>query len=369
MQTRRDMRRFLRVPYAIYAEDPHWRAPLLVEVKEFLDRRKHPFYEHGAAAQFLAARGGRTQGRILVSDDSRYNQEHSSNVGCFGMFECPDDPQMARALMDAAAGWLRRRGRTSIMGPMDYSTNYACGLLVDGFDTPPRIMSNHNRPYYAALLESWGMQKAKDFFCWWFLDTRNMMQRWASRAERLQRRGKIVVRPFRLDDFDADAARCLGIYNQSMRNNWGFVSLSDAEFHYFAKRLTRLAPPELVLLAEVDGQPAGFSITLPDMNEAIAGLGGRLTKFGLPINLLRFLRRMKRVRTARMIVLDVLEPFRRRGIAELLILRTLDYGKNVIGFTGAELGWTLEDNTLVNRAIEAVGGERYKTYRIYQKEI
>ena len=248
-----------------------------------------PFYEHGAAAQFLALRGGQTLGRILVSDDSRYNEEHYSNVGCFGMFECADDPAMARALLDAAAGWLRGRGRTSIMGPIDYSTNYPCGLLVDGFDTPPRIMSNHNRPYYAALLESWGLEKAKDFYCWWFLDPRNMMQRWADRAERIAAAGEDRHSPLPPRRLRRRSRPLQGNLQRSRcSENWGFVSLSDAEFRYFAKRLTRLAPPDLVLLAEVDGRPAGFSITLPDMNEAIGPLNGRLTNFGLPINLLRF---------------------------------------------------------------------------------
>jgi GNAT superfamily N-acetyltransferase len=255
------------------------------------------------------------------------------------------------------------------MGPIDYSINYPCGLLVDGFDAPPRIMTNHNRPYYAGLLESWGLRKAKDFYCWWFTDPHNMVERWRARAERLRQRGKIVVRPFRRDDFNAEVARFREVFNRSMQHNWGFVSLSEAEFRYFAKRLAKLTMPGLVLLAEVDGKPAGFSITVPDANEAFRPLGGRLTNYGLPINLFRLLRGMRRIKTARMLVLDVLEEYRRRGIAELLILGTLDYGKNVVGFTGAELGWTLEDNSLVNRAIEAVGAQHYKTYRVYSKEI
>ena len=362
---RRDLNQFVKVPWPIYAQDPHWVPPLLLEVKEFLNSRKHPFYQHGAAAQFLALRGGVPMGRILVSDDSRYNQEHASNVGCFGMFECANDPEMAHGLLDAAAGWLKGRGRTSMMGPIDYSINYACGLLVDGFDTPPRIMTNHQRPYYAGLLESWGLSKAKDFWCWWFTDSKGMLEEWKPRLERLQQRSKITIRHFRMDDFDADVRRCQEVFNQSMRDNWGFVSLSDAEFHYFAKNLSRLAMPELVLLAEAEGRPVGFSITLPDLNEALRSLDGRLTKFGLPINYFLLQRRARHIQ----IVLDVLEPYRRRGIAEMLILRTLDYGKNVAGFTGAELGWTLEDNRLINRTIEAVGAQRYKIYRIYAKDL
>ena len=369
VRNRGDLDRFIKLPWRIYAEDPHWVPPLLVDVKEFLDRRKHPFYRHGEAAQFIAARGGETIGRILVSDDPVYNKDRGENLGCFGMFECVDDRATAHALLDAAAGWLRGRGRSSIRGPIDYSTNYPCGLLVDGFHTPPRIMMNHHRRYYAGLLESWGLQKAKDLYAWWFVDSLNLMAKWQARAERLARRGGVTIRSFRMSDFAAEVKRCQSVYNAAMGELWGFAKLTEAEFQYLADRLKKLAMSEQALLAEVDGRTVGFSITLPDINEAIRPLNGRLTSFGLPWGLWRFLRRKRHITTARMAVLDVLKEYRRRGIAELLILRTLEYGKNVIGYTGAELSWTFEDNDLVNRTIQAVGGRRYKTYRIYEKPL
>jgi GNAT superfamily N-acetyltransferase len=369
VRDRADQDRFIRLPWRIYARDPHWVPPLEIEVREFIDRRRHPFYLHGDATQFIALRGDEVVGRILTSDDPRYNQEHISNAGCFGMFECLDDREAAHALLDAAAGWAMARGRTEILGPIDYSTNYPCGLLIEGFETPPRIMMNHNRTYYAGLLESWGLRKVRDLWAWWFDDSLDLMSRWRERAERLARRGGVVVRPFRLDDFAAEVARCREIYNAAMSDLWGFVRLTEAEFQYFARQLARMAMAEQVLLAEVGDRPVGFSITLPDINEAIRPLNGRLTRFGLPLGALRLLRRRRRIKTARMVVLDVLKDFRRRGVAELLILKTLDYGKNVLGYTGAELSWTLEDNDLVNRTIAAVGARRYKTYRIYQKEL
>ncbi|MBN1395529.1 MAG: GNAT family N-acetyltransferase [Pirellulales bacterium] len=366
---RRDLDQFIELPWRVYAADPHWVPPLLLEVKEFLDPRKHPFYKHGEATQFIALRGGQCVGRILASDDSRYNRQHNSNTGCFGMFDCLDDRPAAHALLDAAADWLVARGRTAVIGPIDYSTNYPCGLLIEGFETPPRIMMNHNRPYYADLLESWRLRKAKDLYAWWFVDPHDLASRWRRRVERIARRSGVTVRPFRTDDFAADVTRCKEIYNAAMRDLWGFVELTEAEFRYMAKQLKRLAIADQVLLAEIDGRPVGFSITLPDINEAIRPLNGRLTHWGLPLGMLRFLRRKRRIKTARMVVLDVLKEYRRRGVAEMLILRTLDYGKNVLGYTGAELSWTFEDNDLVNRPIEAVGAKRYKTYRIYEKEI
>ena len=192
----RDLNAFLKVPWRIYAEDPQWVPQLLLDQKEFLNPRMHPFYLHGAAEKFIAYRDGVPQGRILVSDDPRYNAEHKSNTGCFGMFESADDPEMAQGLIEAASKWLRDRGRTAILGPIDYSTNYNCGLLVEGFHTPPRIMDNHNPPYYAGLLESCGLAKAKDLFSWWFVDPKDMGAMWRERAERIMRRGKITIRSF-----------------------------------------------------------------------------------------------------------------------------------------------------------------------------
>jgi GNAT superfamily N-acetyltransferase len=369
VEGRGDLQRFLTLPWRIYNQDPQWVPPLLLDVKEFLNRRKHPFYQHGDAAKFLALRGGEAVGRVLVSDDPLYNEQRGENLGCFGMFECLKDPPAAQGLLDAAADWLRARGRTAIRGPIDYSLNYPCGLLIDGFDTPPRIMMNHNRPYYAGLLESWGLRKAKDLYAWWFDDPMDLVAKWRPVAERLARRGNITIRPFRTNDFEAEVARCQAVYNGAMDELWGFVKLTPAEFHYLAKRLEQLAIADQVLLAEVKGQVVGFSITLPDINEAIRPLNGRLTRFGLPLGLLKLLRRKRHIKTARMVVLDVLNGYRRRGVAELLILHTLDYGKNVIGYTGAELGWTQEDNEAVNRTIESVGARRYKTYRVYQKDV
>lgn len=369
MYGRRDANAFVRFPWRVYADDPQWVPPLLVERKAFIDPHRHPFYQHGAAAKLLAWRRGEVVGRILVSDDPRYNAQHGANAGCFGMFESIDDRQVAHALLEAAAAWLRGRGRTQILGPIDYSTNYGCGLLVEGFDTPPRVLMNHNPPYYAPLLESWGLAKAKDLYSWWFDDSFDMLQVWRERAEHLARRGRVRVRSFRVDDLQNEVRRCKAVYNQAWRQNWGFVQMTDAEFDYLVGDLVRLARPELLVLAEVDDRTVGFSMTLPDFNEAIRPLRGRLTHWGLPLGWLRFRRNCHSIKTARMLTLGVIDGYRRRGIAELLILHTLDYGKNTAGFTGAELGWTLEDNESINRTIRAVGGWRYKTYRIYEKAI
>lgn len=360
---------FIKFPWHIYANDPVWVPPLIHDVKEFLNPKKHPFYLHGEAAQFLATRHGKTVGRILASDDPLRVKESGENRGCFGMFESIDDPTVARSLVEAASHWLRARGRESMLGPMDYSNNYPCGLLVEGFDTPPRYMMNHHHPYYAELLTSCGLQKSKDLYAWWFVDQNNILARWQRLAERAARRDSVTVRTFRRNDFKNEIRRCQEVYHGTQKDSWAYTRLTEAEFEFMARRMAQFGISDQVLLAEVDGKPVGFSITLPDINEAIQPLNGRLTHFGLPIGALRLAYRIRRVKTARMLVLCVLDGYRHRGIGELLVLNTLDYGKNTIGYTGAELGWTDEDNEAINRVIQRVGAERYKTYRVYEKAL
>ncbi len=369
VRTWRQRDAFLRFPWRIYEHDACWSPPILWERKDVINPRKHPFYKHGSARLFLARRGGQVVGRIMASDDPRYNDYHGSQLGCFGMFESIDDRQVAHSLLDAASGWLAQRGRDTLRGPIDYSMNYECGLLIDGYNTPPRVMMNHNPPYYAALLESYGLTKAKDLYSWWFVDPRDMLAKWRRRAERIAERGGVKVRSFCKKDMTAELMRCKSIYNQSWAKSWGFVPMTDAEFVFYGDMLKHIAVPEMLLLAEVGGEPVAFCMTLPDFNEASAPLNGRLMKWGLPIGLVQFLRNLKKVQSARLVTLGILEPYRRRGISELLILRTLDFGKNVLGYTGAELGWTLEDNYLINQTIEAVGGQQYKTYRLYEKRL
>src|SRR5262245_3272344 len=374
VSTRRQRNEFVDFPQRLYAGDSNWCQPLKLETHAAINPRKHPFFKHGTATHFLARRDGQVVGRISASDDPHYNAEHSEpgkpcNVGSFGMFECIDDPEVARALLNAAARWLRARGRTSIMGPIDYSTNYPCGLLVEGFDTPQRVMMNHNPPYYANLLESWGLAKAKDLYAWWFDGNNTALEDWVPRAQRIAVRGGVKIRPIRFEDFNAEVHRCMQVYNETWEKMWGFVKMTPEEFHHMAVQLKQMAVPEMVLLAEVAAQPVGFCLTLPDFNEAIRPLNGRLTTWSLRIGLARLRRGLKKSHSARMVALGVLPGYRKRGIAELLILQTFLYGRKQLGYDGAELSWTLEDNEAINNTIQAVGGRRYKRFRIYERSI
>ncbi len=361
----RDRDAFIKFPWRIYRNDPAWVPPLIIERKEFLDRHKHPFYKHGDAALFLARRDDQIVGRIMASDDPRYNELHQANVGCFGLFESIDDRDVAAALFEAAANWLRARGRDEIMGPIDYSTNYMCALLVDGFQYPPTILTAHNPPYYAALIENYSFVKAKDWYAWWFSE-------FPAAAERLRkiamaRAGKlgVKIRKANLKKIEQESQRIRTIYNQAWEKNWGFVPFTEAEMDHMAKEMKPLIVPEAMLIAEIGDDPVGFVLGVPDINVALRHINGRLMWFGLPIGLLKLLYYRFKIRTGRLIALGVVEKFRRAGIAEMLVLGLMDAAFKR-GFTG-ELSMTLEDNVMVNRFIEAMGASKYKTYRIYSK--
>ena len=365
---RRELEAFISLPWRIYAEDPAWVQPLRREVHAFLDSATHPFYRHGAAQAFLARRGTDVVGRILASDDPNYNARHETNTGMFGLFESTDDPAVASVLLEAAAGWLRDRGRTAMLGPIEYSTNYTCGLLVKGFDTPPRILMNHNPPYYRGLLEQWGLRPAKELYAWW-IDEVPDLRPWLKRAARVVSRG-VTLRPIRKKDLAREIDRVKGIYSEAWYPNWGSVPMTDAEFDDLGHHLAEIADEELLIMAEHDGRPVGFSLSLPDANEAFRAVGdGRLVQWGfVPLGLVRLLLGMRRIKTFRYLALGVLPSHQGRGIAEAMVLRTLEVALER-GYTGCEMGWTLDDNTRVNRALEKVGARPYKTYLIYEAPI
>lgn len=367
--TRADRAAFLKFPWSIYADDPVWVPPLLIERKAFLDQKKHPFFEHGAATLFLARRGGRIVGRIMVSDDPNYNALHGTNVGCFGLFESIDDRDVAAALFDAAAKWLRARGRNEIMGPIDYSTNYVCGLLVDGFEHPPTILTSHNPRYYPALFESCGFGKTKDFYAWWLADRNQAVSRLTQFAARQKRRETATIRPADLSKINEESRRLREVYNQAWEKNWGFVPFTPNEFAHMTKELKPIVEPDFALIAEVDGKPAGFILCVPDINVAIRHANGRLTRFGLPIGLAKLLYYKRRIKTVRLVALGVVSKYRRHGIAEMLVLRAIEGVMIKRGFAAGECSLVLEDNVMMNRFLAAIGAEKYKTYRIYQRRI
>ena len=366
--TRRERNAFIRFPWKVYAGDPAWVPPLLIERKAFLDRKRHPFYRHGDAALFLARKNGEIVGRIMASDDPNYNSLHGANAGCFGLFECIDDREVAVTLLDRAADWVRKKGRTEIMGPIDYSTNYTCGLLVRGFEHPPTLLTTHNPPYYEGLIDNCGFGKVIDFFAWWFADPSAATARLRKMAARLEPRARFTIRRGNLRNLQVEAANFVRIYNEAWQHNWGFVPFTKGEFDHMASEMKPLVRDDFTAVAEIDGEAIGFALALPDINVALKKIGGRLTTFGIPIGLARLLYYKSRIRQARYIAMGVRPQFRRLGVAEMMVLRLMEAGMVKCGFQ-AELSMTLENNVMINRFIESIGAHRYKTYRIYSKSI
>jgi GNAT superfamily N-acetyltransferase len=366
VESEADRKTFIKFQWEIYRNDPAWVPPLILERKEFLDRKKHPFYRHGDAALFLARRNGKIVGRIMASDDPNYNALHKTNVGCFGLFESVNDPEVATALFKGAEDWLRRKGRTQIMGPIDYSTNYVCGLLIEGFQHPPTLLTAHNPPYYAPLIEGCGFAKEKDWYAWWFSEYPAPAERLRNIANARAGRYGVKIRPINLKDLEGEGLRIRTIYNQAWQANWGFVPFTEAEAEHMTKEMKPLLVAPATLIAEIGDQPIGFVIAVPDINVGLRHINGRLTTFGIPIGLLKLLYyRFFKIRTGRLVALGVIEKYRRAGIAEMLVLHVMDEAFKR-GFTG-ELSMTLEDNVMVNRFIESMGAAKYKTYRIYSR--
>jgi GNAT superfamily N-acetyltransferase len=360
-----DRKAFLRLPWSIYPErHPAWVPPLLREERKRLDPDRNPFFQHGAVELFLALRHGIPVGRIAAVENTLHNEYHRDQVGFFGQFESVDDPGVAGALLEAAAAWLHRRGLTMIRGPVNFSLNEESGLLVDGFEDPPAILMTYNPPYYRGLLEGWGMTQAKDLWAW--VGDRSVFEERRFRTlDRVIRRSGAAVQVRGLDmrDFPAEVDLVRSLYNRAWKDNWGFTPMTDAEVAHMARGLKPIIDPELALIGLVDGEPAGFALSLPDVNQALKPLNGRLFPFGF----LRFLHGRKHIDRVRIITLGVLPEHRRTGLDALFYLETFRRA-TAKGYHG-ESSWVLEDNTLMNRALSKMGFRIYKTYRIYEKSL
>lgn len=366
VQSAADSEAFIRFPYSLYRGDRNWVPPLIMERKDFLNPKKNPWFEFGQVELLLARRGGEVVGRIAGVRDPRYNEFHGTKLGFFGMFECQNDLPAARALFEAAAAWNRSQGFAQMVGPVNFSTNYECGVLVEGFDAPPVLMMAYNPRYYPALYQDCGFEKAKDLWAFELSSSVPPPEKVARVAEKIRQREGIVVRPLNMKDFQGEVRRIKEIYNSAWEKNWGFVPVTDREFDHLAKEMRPLVIPELVMIAEVQGEAVAFVMTVPDANVALKAANGRLTHFGFPTGLIRLLLASRRIKRLRLITLGIKEGFRKRGLDAILYLDTLKTARR-LGFTGGEISWTLEDNDLVNRAIESMGGRKYKSYRLYQR--
>lgn len=363
---RRDLRAFLKLPWRIYREDPHWVPPLLSEVAKVLDRSEHPFHAHAEVEYYLARRRGEVVGRVAASVNHRFNEFHQTRIGDFGFFECVDDADVAGALLDAAESWSRKHGMTVLQGPFNFSTNdelCSPGVLVEGFEHPPVLMMGHTPPYYAGLLEACGFVKSKDLLSYW-VEVEAPPERLLKGIARLRGRQKVALRPLNLEDLDGDIRRIKEIYHSAWERNWGFVPMTDAELDHMASSLKPVLDPRFCVIAEVEGKPVGFALQLPDLNQAFAHLNGRL----LPLGWLKFLWYKRRIDRARVLTLGVKPGYRRMGLDTMLILHLFNESLKA-GHPRGECAWILEDNMPMRRGLERIGGQVYKVYRVFDRPV
>jgi hypothetical protein len=365
VQTPKDLRQFIRLPWKIYKEDPCWVPPLILDIKKLLNKSKNPFFEHSTADFFLARRSGEYVGRIAAILNNNHNRFHLENTAFFGFFESIDDTAVSDALLDRAIQWAKDHGTTEIRGPMNYSTNDTVGMLVEGFDTNPFIMMPHNPPYYARLMKHAGFEKAMDFFAW-YLDTKYGLNPKIIRVgERVLKEEGIRIRNPDMKRFKDEVSIMQRIYNDAWSNNWGFVPMTDAEFAHMADDLKSVIDPRIVLFAEKNDEPVAFSLMLPDYNCVLKKINGRLFPLGLPM-LLYHARHITRLRNMALGIVKKIQNF--SGLGAALYYESFRQGM-AAGYRTCEFSWTLETNHLINRSMKIFGADMYKRYRVYGKVI
>ena len=361
VRNERDLRAFVRFPWQIYRNDRFW-VPPLIKDQLLKFSPKHPFHSHAGMNLLLAKRAGGIVGRIAGIIDRHYIEFHREKVGFFGFFESISDPEVAELLLSRVVGWLRGRGMEKMAGPMNPSTNDECGLLVEGFDSSPCLMMPYNPRYYPSLLEGFGLKKATDLYAYLMEESSFSQDRLNRVAQKLGRREpQLRVRPISLPNLDRELKIIKDIYNDAWSANWGFVPMTEEEIEFFAKSMKPLVVPDLVLFAHWGDEPVAFSVSLPDYNEVLKRLNGRLGVLGI----LKFLYFSRKIKTIRVMLLGVKGAFQKKGAEALLYIETFKRGTQK-GYHRAECSWILEENVLMQRGLEAIGGKRYKTYRIYE---
>jgi GNAT superfamily N-acetyltransferase len=366
VRTRAEKRQFLQLPWKLHQLDPNWVPPLRQNQAELVGYKKHPFHDDADVETFIARRGSEVVGRIAAIVDHAHNRFHDEQRGFFGFFESFDDSEVAKALFESAHAWLRNQGMTVVRGPVNPSMNYECGLLIEGFDSPPTFMMTYNPEYYARLVEEQGFEKSQDLYAFWghvdMLEELDKKLKFV--ATEAARRFGVDVRRMDTSRFYQEVRTFLDIYNRSLPGQWGFVPLSDRELDHMAKSLKHLIVPEMTSISEVNGEPMGVVFGLLDFNPRIKQIDGRLFPFGF----LKLLRKKREIKKIRLISTNVLPQYQGWGVGLVLTNRLLG---DVLdwGIEEAEFSWVLESNKLSRGTLERGGAKRIKTYRLYDLEL
>lgn len=359
---------FLNVVDYIYASDPKYVRPLDMMLKDQLSP-KNPFFEHGEGAYFTAHRNGFCVGRCTAQIDRLHLDRYKDDAGFFGFLDTVNDEEVAKALLDAAAAWLKARGMKRMRGPFSLSINEEMGTLVEGFDTSPMPFMSHHMPYQGGLIEKAGLAKLKDVYAWRY-QVGEIPERADKATREVERLPEVSARHLDIKNLERDVRIVMDVFNDAWSENWGFVPFTETELRKMASDLRLIIDPEITYIAYVEGEPAAVALATPNLNEAIADLGGKLIPFGLPKLLYRL--KVKGTKTARLAILGIRKKYRNQrkyaGLSIYLYSKMNEAGLRA-GYEWGELSWTLEDNGPVNVAIKLMGGKIYKRYRVYEREI
>jgi GNAT superfamily N-acetyltransferase len=374
VETRQHIEDFIRFPFELYRGDPNWVPFLLGERRKFLDPGHNPFFDHADVALWMARRNGQVVGTISSHIDHLHNQVHEEKVGMFGLFETVNDYVVAEALFSTARDWVSQQGMMTLRGPLSFSQNHECGLLIDGFDGQPVVMMPYNPRYYIDFYERFGLTKAMDLYAYigdlaqFGGDPSKLPAKLVRVTEKVKQRLGITIRPADMKNYHQEIDRAEQVYNLAWEKNWGFVPMTDAEIKKTAIDLKQIIDPDLAVLAEIDGQPVGVSVGIPDANQVLRHLNGRL----FPLGWLKALWYARQINRARLMIMGVVKEYRGRGIEALLLFEMLK-GAVVNGYQSIEMSWVLENNDMMNRIVlkagEPYGAHIYRTYRIYQMPV
>ena len=360
---------FLNVVDYIYRDDPAYVRPLDMELKDRLNPRKNPFFEHGEGALFCAYSNGRPIGRCTATIDRDHLARYQDATGFFGFLDTVNDPEVAAALLSRAESWLRGKGMKRVRGPLSLNINEETGCLVDGFDTSPYVMMPHHKPYQAGLIEQAGYAKVKDFFAWKY-QVGDLNKRVLKAREEVRALPEVTSRPVSMKTLDKDVEILVDVFNDAWSDNWGFVPFTRSEVKKMAADFRLLIMPEITCICSIDGEPAAVALAIPNLNELVRDFDGKLLPLGLPKLLWRL--KVRGPRSARLILLGIRKKFRHiRKYAPLsaFMYAEMNDGGRKVGIREGELGWTLEDNGRVNAGIMMMGAKHYKTYRVFEKAL
>lgn len=368
VHNKKDLMRFIKFPFKLYKNDEQWVAPLISDQKTFFNPQENPYFKHSEVQLFLAYKDNKLVGRISAQTNTNHNKIHKDKIGFFGFFECVEDQEVADTLFNAAKEWIKNKGMDTMRGPASFSVNDECGLLMDAFDKSPVVMMTYNPEYYIKLFEHYGLVKSMDLLAY-NAAVKPPPARLKRLSDKIEKRGNFTIRNLQSKNkkkLREDIEKIFTVYEEAWSDNWGYVPMSSEEFDLLVDSLLPIILPELVFIAEIDGKAVGLSVTMPDYNYVLKKMRGRTLPFGW----LKFLLNKNKIPQLRVVIMGVLDAYKRKGIDVVLYCKTHEVAHNYkAAFKEAEFSWVLESNTMMNKIANTLEAKVYKTYRMFDKKI